>query len=476
MTKSPKILLLALPNNTRSPKNNLLLLQPLGLLGISAMLKHHGYDVTLLDAAGLYMDHDAIVEYIRQHKPDIIGQTLYTFQLEQTMDIVKEVRTFLPEAKIVMGGAHPSVEGKGLIETYPELDAAVIGEGEHTMLELITAWSEDTSLSDIDGIVYRDGDTVHQTGKRKFINDLDELPMNDWTELPMNEYWYNWTVKKNYAAVTFSRGCPFSCIFCAKEVTGRKQRQRSPGKVIEEVKTLYDKYGVRNMLIADSIFNLDREWVREICQGMIDLKRPILWGSQIRADMVDPDTIDLMKRSGCHKLFIGVESGDPDMLKAMRKGESLDDIREGIKIMSSAGIHPDLGFIIGLPGETPDSARRTIEFAREFPKCQSAFNLAMPYPGTAFYDIAMTEGFRVANWSDITTYYDLSYTPESMDGDELQLLYKQAVKEAYLRPSFLLGQIKQLRSWTNFKIKAWMAYQIFGKRFTKLARQAKDKK
>lgn len=476
MKRYPKILLLALPSDTRNPRNNLLLLQPLGLLGISAVLKQHGFDVTLLDAAGLYMNHDAIVEYIKETKPDVIAQTLYTFQLEQTMDILREVKPALPETRIVMGGAHPSVEGPGLLETYSEIDVSVIGEGERTMLELMTAWADGTSLDDVDGIAYRDGDQVRKTEKRAFIDDLDELPMNDWAPLPMDKYWYNWTVKKNYAAVTFSRGCPFSCIFCAKEVTGRKQRKRSPGKIVEEIKTLYDTYGVRNMLIADSIFNLNKEWVRDICKGMIALNRPVLWGAQIRADMVDPDTMDLMKRSGCHKLFIGVESGDPRMLKAMRKGESLDDIREGIRIMSSAGINPDLGFIIGLPGETPESARRTIEFAREFPKCQSAFNLAMPYPGTAFYEIAATEGFHVSNWSDISTYYDLSYTPESMEGDELQRLYKKAVKEAYLRPSFLLGQIRQLRSWTNFKIKLWMAFQIFGKRFAKLAVQAAKRK
>ncbi len=472
MAKRLKILLLALPNDLNNPGDNLLLLQPLGLLGLSAVLKEDGFDVTLLDAAAYQMSGERILAYIEAFKPDVIGQTLYTFQIGQTMQLARKARERLPEMRYVVGGAHPSVEAANLLQGFPELDAAVIGEGEYTMRDLLRAWERGDDAADVRGLAWRNGEKVIVNEPRPFIADLDDLPMNDWCALPMNRYWYNWTVKKNYAAVTFSRGCPYHCIFCAKRVTGRKQRKRSPEKVLEELTTLYDIHGVRNCLIADSIFNLDRDWVREICRGMIAMKRPLLWGAQIRADKVDPETLALMKRAGCHKLFIGVESGDPQMLQAMRKGESIEDIREGVRMMAAEGIDADLGFIIGLPGETEESVQRTIAFAREFPNCQAAFNLASPYPGTQFYEMALDEGFQDVDWTDVSTYYDLSYTPQGIDRERLQELYKHAVKEAYLRPSFLWGQVKQLRSWTNFKIKLWMAYKIFWGRFRKLKTQA----
>ncbi len=463
-----KTLLLNLPININDVSDYNGVLQPVGLSVISSFLKQRDCNVTLYDAFGYHEKRDKIITRIKELKPKIIGVTLMTNHLPQTLPFLKDVKQLFPDVVTVVGGAHPSAAYKNLLQNHKEVDVAVIGEGEYTMLDLIENVQNGKTFDQINGIAWRPNGKVKVNPSREYIQDLDSLPFSDWESLPMKNYFDVWTIKKNYANMVLSRGCPFGCTFCgAKNALGRKQRKRSPGHILEEIELLYDKYNVRNLLFSDSTLNVDNQWVQEICEGLLKLNKPLVWGCNIRADRIDKKTLELMKKSGCAKLFIGVESADNRILKSMRKGENIEKIEDGIRLIIEAGLIPDMGFILGMPGETEESMKRTIGFAKRHKKSVCAFTLASPFPGTEFYEDAKKEGLMVEDWSKFDIY-SIAYVPKGLTRKSLEYYYRLAVKSNYLRFSYFYRQISQIKSWINFKISLRLAFRIFFNRLLKL--------
>ena len=456
-----KTLLLNLPININKPKDFSSVLQPIGLLSISSYLKQQNCDVVLFDAYAHHYTKKQILKYVVSLNPDILGVTLFTNHLPQAMPFFQDVKKLLPNITIVVGGAHPSSDYTNLITHNPEVDIAVIGEGEYTLYEIIQCKEKSQSLIGIKGIAYKRGDEVVVNSFRVYIDDLDSLPFGDWQSLPMENYFEIWTVKKNYAHMILSRGCPFSCTFCgAKKALGRIQRRRSPKHILEEVTLLYDKYDVRNILFGDSTFNMDKKWIHGICEGLLSLDRPLIWNCNIRADLVELETVKLMKKSGCDRVFLGVESADDEMLKRMKKGESLEEIEQGIRYLQEGGINPDMGFILGMPGETAETMGKTIKFALRHKKCMSAFTLAAPFPATPLYDEAKKEGFIVDDWAKFDIY-KIAYVPQGLTPEILISYYKKTVRRMYLRPSFLIRRLAVIRSWLSLAIHIRFAFRVF---------------
>lgn len=249
--------------------------------------------------------------------------------------------------------------------------------------------------------------------------------------------------------MSLSRGCVFSCIFCAHKFIGKKLRLRSPNIIVEEMAMLYDKYNVRNIEFTDSTLNANNEWLKELCEKIIKLNRKIIWGCQFRADKADRKTLSLMKKSGCRELFVGVESADNQMLRRMKKGESIEKIEAGIKMMYEQGFYPELGFILGMPGETEESIFKTIKFAQKYYKSACSFTLATPYPGTEFYEMIKKKGYKDQDWSK-HNQYQVVFVPDSMTKNELINYYKYAVRKVFIRSKFIFFQILKIRSFVNF--------------------------
>lgn len=385
MGNKTKVLLLNLPTNIEDISDYNGVIQPFGLAMISSYLKLKGCNVTLLDAQAYHMKREKILRYIQELNPKLIGLPLMTNHLSQTLPFLRDAKRLIPGIITVVGGPHPSAGYKDLLQNHNEVDIAVIGEGEYTLQEIIENIQQDTPLDRIKGVAYRYNDQIRVNPFRDFIQDLDSLPFADWESLPMKNYWDAWTIKKNYVNMILSRGCVFSCTFCgAKNALGNKWRKRSPGHILEEIRLLYDRHNVRNLLFSDSTFNIDNQWVNEICEGILRMDRPLLWGCNIRADTINRETIKLMRKSGCVKLFIGVESADNRMLKNMKKGNSIEKIIDGIRLLNEYGLTPDCGFIIGMPGETEESIKKTIEFAKSLKGSICTFSLAAPFPGQNF--------------------------------------------------------------------------------------------
>jgi radical SAM superfamily enzyme YgiQ (UPF0313 family) len=461
-----KTLLLRLPQNLNNVYDHAGILHPYSLSIISSFLKQHHRNVTLFDAAVNNLKRKAIVEYVKELNPNILGITIISQHLPHTIDFLKDIKRLLPGITVVAGGPHVTGDYENLMHKNKEIDIAVIGEGEYTMLEIIECIENGKSLDNVKGLSYMIDDEVRINQFREYITDLDSLPFADWESLPMEKYSDAITVKKNYGGIVASRGCPFKCTFCgAKTVLGKKVRRRSPENIIEEIKLLYDKYNVRQVLFHDSTLNIDNQWVNEICECILKMGRPIIWGCNLRTERLDKETLKLMKKSGCIRVFIGVESADNNILKRMKKGTTVEKVEKGIHMIEKAGIPTDYGFILGMPGETKESMKKSIAFAKKL-KGISTFALASPFPGTELHEVAKQEGFMVDDWSkhDI---YTLAYVPKGLTRNQLEHYYKVAVIGTYLRLPFLISQIFQLKSWLNLKITLVAAYRIFFKRLFK---------
>ncbi|MBU1863838.1 MAG: B12-binding domain-containing radical SAM protein [Candidatus Omnitrophica bacterium] len=466
MSKKAKVLLLRLPQNVHDVYDHAGILHPYSLAIISSFLKREHKDVTLFDAAIQHVQKEAILSYIEKMQPDMLGLTLMTQHLPHTIEFLRLVKEILPALTVVVGGPHATADHKNLLLQNKEVDVTVIGEGEYSMLALINAYEHNESFQQIKGIAYREDDGVHINPRQPYIENLDALPFADWESLPMDKYADAITVRKNYGGIVASRGCPYSCTFCgAKTALGQKVRRRSPQNIVEEIQLLYDRYGVRQVLFHDSTLNIDNAWVNEICEGILRMNKPIVWGCNVRTEHLSKETLMLMKRSGCIRIFVGIESGDNTVLQRMKKGTTVERIQQGLKLIEEVGIPTDYGFILGMPGETVESMKKSIALAKKL-KGISTFALASPFPGTELYEIAKSEGVSVKDWSkhDI---YTLAYVPQGLTRKQLEQYYRCAVRTTYFRFSFIIYQLSQLRSLLNVKIVVTAAYRIFFKRFFK---------
>lgn len=462
-----KLLLLNLPKNLDDRYDYDQVAQPLGLACISSFLKDKGLDVTLYDAHAHHLTRAKILAYIHALNPTMIGISVMTYHLPTVASFLNDLKKAMPKLLVVLGGPHVSAEPLTTMEHYPQVNFVVTGEGEYTMLELLTALDNGEDLAPVAGIGYRDSlGAIKINPMREMIRDISSLPYPDWASLPMERYWDVFTTKKNYARIFASRGCPFKCTFCdAPRVMGKKLRKRTPEHIIGEVTLLYDIYHVREFLFNDSTFNIDNKWVRALCEGFLAMKRPITWRCNVRADLLNRDTLELMKKSGCVKVIMGIESADEAMLNSMKKGETLEDIRRGMKILKEVGMPSDHGFIIGMPGDTVQSIQRSIDFAQEIDASVVTFSLATPFPGTAFYEQAKSEGMEVKDWANFD-FYGVPYVPKEMTKEQLMDCYRRAVKLFYMRPAYLWRRLLEMRSWTNLKINLWFAFRILKRRYS----------
>ncbi len=438
--------------------------QPIGLASISAFVKRKGFDVTLFDAHAFHMERKQIMEYVRSVNPVIIGLSVMTYQLPMIVSFLQDIKQILPNCITIVGGAHISAEYRSSLQLYKEIDYAVYGEGEYTMLELLQAIETDAPLQNIKGLAYRQDHAIKINPPRPLIEKLDRLPYPDWSSLPINRYWDVFTTRKNYARIIASRGCPYQCSFCGAHIAmGRTFRKRSVEHIIGELEMLYDHHHVREILFNDSTFNIDNNWVYDICEGILGMNRPLIWRANVRADRLDKKTLLKMKESGCVKVIMGIESSNDQMLKNMKKGETIEQIKHGMSILKEVNMPSDHGFILGMPGETEQSIKKTIEFAKNIKASVVTFSLATPFPGTHFYEQAKSEGLQVDDWSKFD-FFGIPYVPKDMTKEKLMKYYRRALRSFYLRPRYLLKRLLEMKSWTNLKINLWYAFRIFQRR------------
>ena len=323
---------------------------------------------------------------VENFKPDLVGITALTGTYKSAEIIARIVRDFDPGIRLVIGGVHPTILPDEVIKN-DMFDFVVRGEGEHTFLEIARGEKKENIL----GLTYRDniGRVVHNQ-ERPFIKDLDTIPF------PARDLYINESESMDYGYIMTGRGCPFQCTYCAsKKIWNRQARFRSEQNVIDELKYTRKAFGTKSFYFIDDTFTLDRKRAKRICQSIIDEGMDIEWICDTRVDTLDEELLILMKRSGCTRVKIGVESGSDNILKKIKKGITKDQIRRAVSMIRKSGLDFTIYLMIGFPKETDKEVHETIDFARELDPKYYSLSILAPYPGTEIYDDVIRSGISL---------------------------------------------------------------------------------
>lgn len=373
-------------------------LPPLDLALAAALLEKNGFDVSIIDSPTLKLDRSKILREAVGKNPDLIIVNTSGVTTSNDLDLATWLKKTIGR------------EVAAIIPTYiPEdilkesdIDIFIYGEIEYTILELCQKYP---NYKKIKGIFYKKGKRFFYNPKRPLIKSLDELPMPAYHLLPMEKYSFQMFRGKRFTTVLTSRGCPFGCIYCMYPIGyGEVWRGRSPENVLKELKVLVEEYGIESILFRDQVFNYIPERARKICEGIIKEGIDIKWRCECRADFMSKDLMLKMKEAGCVGIHLGVESGDPQVLKNIaKKGLSLEKIKEVFSYAREIGLEALAFFMIGFPGETKESISKTFELAKEIKAKQAWFCAVVPYPGTKLYSLAKRKGWILSeNFADYT--------------------------------------------------------------------------
>jgi radical SAM superfamily enzyme YgiQ (UPF0313 family) len=340
-----------------------------------------GAQVKILDYIVCKYSKENLVKELEAFKPDAVGSTSVTMNFYQAQKILRDVKDYNPEILTMMGGPHVSFTAAETLRQYPEIDLIAIGEGEDTIAELTPVLKQKNKWRDIRGIAFRCGDEIVVTAKRDFIMDVDRIHSPARHLLPISRY----RALGFPVSLITGRGCPYSCIFClGRKMVGSKVRKRKSELVLNEIEEILG-YGFERINIADDLFTSDKERVREVCEGIKERSLKFPWSAFARVDTVNQEIFDIMAAAGCDSVSFGVESGNPDMLKRIRKGINLAQVEEAVKMCQKAGMIAHESFIIGLPGETMDTLEESDIFAKKT-KAIYGYHFLAPFPGTTVWE------------------------------------------------------------------------------------------
>jgi len=460
--EAPDVLLLEPPRRARPSVMEILStrMPSLGLASIAGTLEARGHRVAVVDCAIEGLAGPALSQRLKPFRGvRLIGITATTSTSRDALALATLCRRLLPDARIVMGGVHPTVR-PGETLACVAVDYVVRGEGESAMADLV----EGAEAAGIEGLSYRlDGAVVHNPDRTSMV-DLETLPPPAYHLFPLRRYRPGLGTARRFPAISMivSRGCPGRCTYCFRTF-GTKLRALSAPKIIERIEHLRGAFGYQQFQFFDDTFTLSRARVREFCDAALTRELNISWVCYARVDTVDRPLLELMARAGCHQICFGVESGDPAILKAVRKRIKLPRVAQVVKWTQAAGIQARGTFMLGNPGETAQSMQRTMALSRELGLDLALFNITTPYPGTDLYDWADAQGLiKTRDWS----LYDRSRMVMDLPTVDSRLVERnlsRAYRGFYGRPRFLARQGLKRSHWRGLAASVGLATPRLGR-------------
>lgn len=377
---------------------------PVGIGYVSANLKRAGYEVMVLNPNHALEDLEVLLERaILDFAPAVIATGGMAFHLKQVCEITSIARRLSPHSAIVIGGVLVTNQPEVAMAAIPEADIGVIGEGEKTIVELVATIATGASLDSTRGLIYRDPGSgkLQRTLPRPPHEDLDALPWIDFDGLGLDIYAGlhrpgemapGLIIDSRARVMPFltSRGCPFTCTFCCHEAAGRRYRRRSLDDVFAELEHNIDRFGINTLAIYDDLFCLKRQHLEEFCLRIrtLDLR----WQCSIRVEQVNPQSLKLMRVSGCTCISFGVESMSPTVLASMQKKTTREALDRALAQMYEAKITVWANLIFGDPAETMDTAMESLDWWQENNRYDLRTAFVGYHPGSRIYDDALRKG------------------------------------------------------------------------------------
>ena len=365
----------------------------LGLAFIAGALERIGVEVRILDFVVFPYTREIMESVLKEFKPDFVGVTAVTIAFDSAMEVIRDVKAADPDILTVMGGPHVSFCARETMQAFPEIDFIVVREGEETVTELVRATEKDRRWDGIKGLVYRDGSEIIQTEDRGYVQDVEALPSPARHLLPLGRY----RALNLGITMTSSRGCPFRCIFCVgRQMVGQKVRYWSPTHVVDELEQLAALNFIQ-ISIADDLFTANKSHCHAVCDEIIRRGIKTTWATFARVDTVTEELLAKMKAAGCNGLLFGVESANAEILKIIDKRITTEQVENAARICTDAGITPCMSFILGLPGETPESIRESQAFGEKLKSLGAmyGFHFLAPFPGTKVREENESYGLKI---------------------------------------------------------------------------------
>jgi len=418
-------------------------MSPVTMVTMATMLKNEGHNLRVIDAGVDVNDFEQLLLEVQKIQPEIIIINTSTTTIEDDMYTSKFLKeNYKSDIKTIFFGIHVSVLYESVLTSNNLIDFCIIGEPEMTIKELVKSLSTNSDYTAIKGLAYLSNNNIVKTEDRPMMPDLDVLPLPDWSFINTDNYRMPFTNDK-FLLVNTNRGCPYRCKFCNAYVYyGRVHRHHSVSYIIEELKQNVEKFGVRNFMIWAEEFILDKKFVKELSQAIIDEKLNIKWVCNSRVDAVDEEVLTAVHEAGCWNIAYGIESGVQKILDSINKETTLEAIKNAVKIGKKVGLNVTGHVIIGFPEDTLETMATTEKFINSLPLDFVQYYCAMPYPGTELYDKAKKEGWiNTTDWSKWEHNYSVLDYPHLKAKDIMKTRTK-FFRNYYLKPKTVIKTIK----------------------------------
>lgn len=348
---------------------------------------------------------------------------------------------------------------------FRSMDYALVGESETVINDLIAGLTDGTPPSTIPNIIHHEG-SWKRTRIQDFEKDIDTIPFPA-RDLLKNERYVRPDTGEPQATIQTSRGCPSKCVFCLTPlISGERVRQRSAKNVVDEIEVCVTRHGIRNFFFKADTFTINKTFVIDLCREILDRRLDIEWVANSRVDTVDEERLSWMKKAGCWLVAFGFESGHDAMLRLMKKEATTDDARRAVRLTKAAGLRIYGFFMIGLPWETHETIRRTLDFAKELDCDFSEIHLATPYEGTSLHDIVRETGLLTDEVIGHNYFSDPVIGSMFLSREELLQYRKEGLRKLYFSPAYVartFGKIRSARELGNyFKYGVRMIRNVLG--------------
>lgn len=417
---------------------------PLGLAQLAAYLEKRGHHVEIIDQYADLQSAAQLASEILAHQPGLVGFSCLTPNMGSVLESVAELRQRDPSVPVVFGNTHAAVFSERILRDR-EADYVVIAEGEEPLLALVEALEAGQVPKNIPGVGYLGDEGPVVEPPARPTTALEDLPYPDWNRLDLDKYAYHPMIAMHGITLPIqgSRGCAYACTFCAQDQVFKAVRQRSPAAICDELEHHIEATGVTSFGFIDAY------WPLSVKKGHLfldelerrGLHKKITWVTETRVDKVDKGLLQRMKDDGCRLIMYGIEFGSDEALSSTNKHAEVSQAVKAVRWTHEVGILTLGLYVIGMPGENKDSIRQTLRFARELGTDIAKFNIAVPLPGSVFFDETIGQDLDAIDYDAFHSWFnpwasgrELVWTPDGLDGRDIVRLQREGMLRYYLRP------------------------------------------
>jgi len=417
----------------------------------ASVLRENGYDVNYIHAQSEEITYKELRKKVESISPDIIVLPIEHIKAPVDFEIAKLGKSI--NATIVFVGPFVTALQEDIFKRCKYVDIVVLREYEYTILDIANALKNNKSFSSVSGILYKKDKRIIRTKPRELIQDLDKLPIPAYDLIDLRKFVETVFIRLPAATTITSRGCPAQCVFCTfpNTIYSHQFRAQSPEKVLEEAKFLVDKFKIKEIRYDDDTFEVNQKRAIDICKLLKKEDLDLTWQPQSRPDLMNDKLCKAMADSGCVKILFGVESGDDEILRKMRKGMTTDIIRRGVMTARKYGIYLHNCFMVGFIWDTLETIQKTFNFAYELNGEFTQFSIATPLPGTPYYEIVKNSGYLISDFWDRDSFHNAGVNFPNLSAEEINRISKEAYTKFYMRPEYIALMLRNsIRSRYHF--------------------------